>query len=129
MLSRADVIRAYNRALLSQRTFRGAAGAGEVPQWSTAYRIMTLPVPAPWQGRSLRALDCRARFGVSVLAVQPHDQPGHAFEVPDPDRALESGDSLVIAGPAAEIERFERTTQGWAKTPDVSALTGAKRRV
>jgi len=111
LLSRADAIRAYNRALVTMRTFRGAAGADELPQWSKAYSATTLQVPAPWHGRSLRELDCRARFGVSVLAVRLHDKPGHTFEVPDPDRLLESGDSLVIAGPAAKVRRFERTVR------------------
>ena len=41
-------------------------------------------VPAAWDGRTLRDLDCRARFGVSVLAVEPRDKPGHTFEVPTP---------------------------------------------
>jgi len=62
----------------------GAAGADELPQWSKAYRVTTLRVPERWLGRSLRDLDCRARFGVSVLAVRPHDKPGQTFEVPDP---------------------------------------------
>ncbi len=74
--------------------------------------MTTLPVPEDWYGRSLRDLDCRARFGVSVLAVQAHDKPGQTFEVPDPDRVLATGESLVIAGPAAQVERFERTARG-----------------
>ena len=57
-----------------------------------------------------RVLDCRARYGVSVLAVEPREKPGHTFEVPDPDRRLESGDSLVIAGPAAKVASLERAS-------------------
>jgi CIC family chloride channel protein len=109
LLSRADVIRAYNRTLLAMRTVPGTAGADELPQWSKAYRVTTMAVPASWLGRSLRELDCRARFGVSVLAVQAHDKPGRTFDVPDPDRALATGESLVVAGPAAEVERLERS--------------------
>jgi len=114
LLSRADAIRAYNRTLLTMRTVPGA-GAGapdEMPQWSRGYRVTSLLVPHDWNGRTLRDLDCRARFGVSVLAVEPRDKPGHTFEVPDPDRTLEAGDSLVIAGPAAKVARFERTAAG-----------------
>jgi len=44
-----------------------------------------------------------------VLAVQADDKPGHTYEVPDPDRVLEAGESMVIAGPAAAVRRFERT--------------------
>jgi CIC family chloride channel protein len=113
LLSRADVIRAYNRALVTMRTIPGAAGADEMPQWSKGYRVVRLPVPAAWDGRTLRDLDCRARFGVTVLAVEPRDKPGHTFEVPDPDRRLDAGDTLVIAGPIAAVSTFERTARRW----------------
>jgi CIC family chloride channel protein len=109
LLSRADAIRAYNRTLLTLRTVPGTPGADELPRWSKAYRVTTLPVPAQWLGHSLRELDCRARFGVTVLAVQDDDKPGGTFEVPDPDRALHDHESLVIAGPAAAVHKFERT--------------------
>ena len=115
LLSRADAIRAYNRALLAMRTVPGTAGADEMPRWSKAYRVTTVPVPPHWQGQSLRDHDWRARFGVSVLAVQPHDRPGQTFEVPDPDRLLETGDSLVIAGQPKEVRRFERTARRGAR--------------
>ena len=90
LLSRADVIRAYNRALVTMRTIPGTAGADEMPQWSKGYRVVRLPGAAT-RGTAERSaqLDCRAQFGVSVLAVEPRDKPGHTFEVPDPDRRLE----------------------------------------
>jgi CIC family chloride channel protein len=118
LLSRADVIRAYNRALLTMRTIPGTAGADELPQWSKSYRVVRLPVPVSWDGQTLRTLDCRARFGVSVLAVEPREKPGHTFEVPDPDRRLEAGDTLVLAGPAASVSTFERNTRRWASDTD-----------
>jgi len=116
LLSRGDAIRAYNRALLAMRTVPGTAGADEKPQWSKAYRVTTVPVPPHWQGQSLRELDWRARYGVSVLALHPHDQPGQTLEVPDPDRTLVTGDSLVIAGQPANVRRFERAARATART-------------
>jgi len=110
LLSRADVIRAYNRTLLTMRTVPGAAAGDQMPQWSRGYRVTSLLVTENWNGHTLRELDCRARFGVSVLAVEPRDKPGHTFEVPDPDRRLDTGDSLVIAGPSAKVARFERAS-------------------
>jgi CIC family chloride channel protein len=109
LLSRADVIRAYNRTLLTVRTVPGAPGAEELPQWSKAYRVTTLAVPPEWLGRSLRELDFRAHFNVSVLAVQADNTPGRTFEVPDPDRILRDGEWMVLAGPAAAVRALERT--------------------
>ncbi len=117
LLSRADVIRAYNRTLLTARTVPGAPRGEELPQWSRAYHVATLAVPPQWLGHSLRALDCRARYGVSVLAVQDGDKPGRTFEVPDPDRILHAGESLVIAGPAAAVRRLERTLASGVPAP------------
>ncbi len=124
LLSRADVIRAYNRALVTMRTIPGAAGTDEVPQWSKGYRVARFPVPTTWDGRSLRELDCRARFGVSVLAVERRDDPAHTFEVPDPDRALQAGDTLVIAGPIAAVSSFERVTRRSQVVDDAVASAG-----
>ncbi|HEY2388506.1 MAG TPA: chloride channel protein [Candidatus Binatia bacterium] len=109
LLSRADVIRAYNRTLLTVRTVPGAPGADELPQWSKAYRVTSLPVPPEWLGRSLRELDFRAHFNVSVLAVQKDNTPGRTFEVPDPDRTLLDGEWMVLAGPSAAVRALERT--------------------
>lgn len=111
LLSRADVIRAYNRALVTMRTIPGTAGADELPQWSKGYRVVRLRVPVAWDGCSLRQLDCRAQYGVSVLAVEPHAKPGHTFEVPDPDRRLEADDALVVAGPSAAVAALQRTAR------------------
>jgi CIC family chloride channel protein len=124
LLSRADVIRAYNRALVTMRTIPGTAGADELPQWSKDYRVVRLPVPVSWDGQTLRALDCRARFGISVLAVEPREKPGHTFEVPDPDRRLEAGDTLVLAGPAASVSSFERNAR--RRHGDGGALRAAR---
>jgi Trk K+ transport system NAD-binding subunit len=95
--------------LLTVRTVPGAPGADELPQWSKAYRVTTLAVPAEWLGRSLRELDFRAHFNVSVLAVQADNTPGRTFEVPDPDRVLREGEWMVLAGPAAAVRALERT--------------------
>ncbi|MCC6764470.1 MAG: chloride channel protein [Deltaproteobacteria bacterium] len=122
LLSRADVIRAYNRALVAMRTIPGAAGVDALPRWSKGYRVVRFEVPRGWDGRTLRELDCRARFGVSVLAVERRDDPGHTFEVPDPDHALAAGDTLVLAGPAGEVTDFERTAR--RGPPDAFAPAG-----
>ncbi len=125
LLSRADVIRAYNRTLLTVRTVPGSPGADELPQWSKAYRVTTLPIPPEWLGRSLRELDFRAHFSVSVLAVQAGNTPGRSFEVPDPDRVLRDGEWMVLAGPAAAVRALERTINASARRPVSKTLTRA----
>src|SRR5207302_7940479 len=59
--------------------------------------------PGAWVGRSLRDIDCRARYGVAVLAVRPSGRIESGYELPDPDRPLGAGDSLVLAGTAEAL--------------------------
>jgi len=108
MLSRADLIGAYNRAVASLgalplASWVSSAGAGE----SDEFRVAVLGVPRGWVGRTLRAIDCRARYGVTVLAVHPAGDAARAYRVPDPDRPLASGDRLVLAGTAEGLRRAQ----------------------
>jgi len=100
MLSRADLIAAYNRtvATLSASAIPAWLRTAE-PQWADRYRVVPVEVPEHWVGRTLREIDCRARYGVAVLAVQRSGQGDDGgYELPDPDRALAPRDVLVLAG-------------------------------
>ncbi len=105
MLSRADLIAAYNRTVAMLGTLPMPAWlAATEPNWSERYRVMVIDVPERWIGRSLRDLDCRARYGIEVLAVQPRGhQAGRGYELPDPTRPLATGDTLVIAGTLEQL--------------------------
>jgi CIC family chloride channel protein len=100
MLSRADLIAAYNRtvAILSTVTMPAWLVTAEARS-SERYRVSVVEVPGGWVGRSLREIDCRARYGVTVLAVQPRGRDAAmGYELPDPNRQLAPGDMLVLAG-------------------------------
>lgn len=105
-LSRSDVVRAYNRATASLGMAHSVAAAPEVRRWEEMLRVATVPVPREWVGSTLRQIDCRARYGISVLAVRRADGVlAHRNGAPDPDRPLARGDTLVIAGPHNAVER------------------------
>src|SRR5204862_7021672 len=74
MVSRADLIAAYNRtvATLGELPVSAWLTAG-ASRWAEDFRVVSIRVPASWVGRSLREIDCRARCGVPVLAVA-HDR-------------------------------------------------------
>jgi CIC family chloride channel protein len=99
MLSRADLITAYNRAVGSLGALPLDAWLGDNDtSWSHDYRVITIPIPAPWIGRSLRGIDPRGRLGVTALAVRPAGALGADWAVPDPDRNFVLGDMVVLAG-------------------------------
>jgi CIC family chloride channel protein len=104
MLGRTNLIAAYNRAASSLGTLPlGAWLDDNEPAWSHGYRVITTPVPAGWLGRSLREVDCRGRWGVTVLAARTPGGAHDAWEVPDPDRLFEAGDLVVMAGTSERL--------------------------
>jgi len=65
--------------------------------------VQELVVPEDWRGRTLRELQVRSEFGVSVVAI--HDTTVDEMVVPpDPDETLEHTDTLLLAGTDAALK-------------------------
>ncbi len=105
LISRRDVSQAFNRVTVSLSAHEsGDRGIF----WATGYRVSRLKVPAGASGKTIRQLDPRARYSVSVLAVQDGGDPDGGFAPLGPDRALNPGDLIVAAGRPADLRRFIR---------------------
>ncbi len=62
-----------------------------------AFSIQEMAVPNEWIGRSLRELNVRASYGVTVIAI--HDVLTDQMNpVPDPKSPLKDSDTLLVAG-------------------------------
>ena len=69
-------------------------------------------------GKTLRALDFRATYGVNVLAIQKRvtfiKETGEADfrmefdDLPNPDDKIESGDILIVVGSPENIEKVAK---------------------
>lgn len=69
---------------------------------SEEYSIAELAAPASWAGKTLRALDIRAKYHVSVIALRRGDD----FTVsPGADAAIAAGDTLVALGTVRDLAR------------------------
>ncbi len=109
LVSRRNVSQAFNRVTVSlsaQET--GDRGIF----WATGYRVSRLQVPAGAMGKTLRQLDPRARYSVSVLRDQDGGDADTGFAPLGPDRALKPGDLIVAAGRPADLRRFIRDLEG-----------------
>ncbi len=109
IVTRHDIAEALTRAtgsfaLLSRRDTH--------IYWSTGYRVTRIRVPPGAQGKTLRELDTRARFGVSVLAIQSGSDPLGGFELLEPDQKLRGGDVIIAAGRSAGLRVLERELRG-----------------
>ncbi len=66
-------------------------------QMGHGYSIREVVVPPEWQGKSLRVIDMRQRFGLHVVGV--HDMLRDRMVIPpDPDQPLTTSDTLLVAG-------------------------------
>jgi len=103
VLARADVIRHYNREILRRDAVlkfveqaEREGPDGERLQLPTGDVKDELAVKGQLVGRTLRELNLRARFGVTIYAMR--DAEGDASS-PQPDRPLTAGETLVLYGP------------------------------
>ena len=80
--------------------------------WSTEYRVARIRIPPGAKGKNLRMLNPRARFGVSVLAIQSGSEPLSGYSLLDPDQTLTPGDMVIAAGRSTGLRAFERDLRG-----------------
>jgi chloride channel protein, CIC family len=108
LVTRRNIIQALNRVAVSL----AATGTRE-PNifWATGYRVTQLRVPETANGKTLRQLDPRVRFGVSVLAVQGAADPDSGFTTIAPDQPLRQDDLLIAAGRSADLRNFRRALE------------------
>lgn len=68
------------------------------------FGVQEMAVPTAWRGKTLRELELRPRYNVSVIAV--HDVLTDTMTpVPDPDAPLKDSDTLLIAATDANLQR------------------------
>ena len=114
LISRQAIALAVSRARVS---LDALATRDTGISWSTDYRIARIRVLAASAGRTLRELNLRARFGVTILAVQS-SSPAGGFAPIDPDYILKQGDLLVAAGRPANVRTFERYLDASCEEPE-----------
>jgi len=76
--------------------------------WASGYHVTRVSVPSNGIGRTIRELDARARFGVTVLAIQKRDEVEMGFRPASPDQRLSQGDVMMIAGRPGDVRSFTR---------------------
>ncbi len=108
LVPRREIAQVLNRMIVSLSTM---ATTGSSIFWATGYRLMRIKVPESARDRTMVELAPRARFGVSVLAVQDGSQES-GFVPITPDRRLRAGDVIIAAGRPSDLRRFSSTLQG-----------------
>lgn len=73
-------------------------------QLTPGYQLIELAAIDAWENRSLKDLDIRAKYGVSVLAIKQGDKINIS---PSGGDVIRRGDILVVLGSTQDIERFQ----------------------
>ena len=72
---------------------------------SDEYAIVECNAPETWIGKSLRQLNIRAKYGVSVIAFR---RAGRLVVSPHPDELIRSGDMLVLLGQSDDLSHLTK---------------------
>jgi len=106
-----DIIAFYEREVLAKAHLVKMVGPraerdDAKVRLSDEFVIETVPVSADLAGKNIVQLDLRRRYGIQVLAVR---EKGRDRGTVDPERLLEEGDTLVIAGRRDRVAAFRQS--------------------
>jgi Trk K+ transport system NAD-binding subunit len=70
--------------------------------------VAEVPVPSSFVGKTIRELDIRQTYGVSVLMVKQQSLEGreNLHSTPDADYAFEEDDVMLVMGPNEALRRL-----------------------
>ncbi len=71
------------------------------------YSIVELKAAKDWQGKSLKDLNIRAKYGINIMAIKQDDK---VVVSPAADDTIQRDDVLVVIGKAEEINRFQENS-------------------
>jgi CIC family chloride channel protein len=114
---RRDLLEVYNRESLKENLADGLshelstideAGTSRI----AGYIIREIPVLDSLAGKTLASLRIRNRYGIEILLIKKKknlfsEENGDEIIAPDPNLALNLGDTLVVFGEESKIRQFE----------------------
>lgn len=71
------------------------------------FALQEMAVPDSWLGRSLKELEMRGRFNITVVAVRDV-LTGTIIGVPDPEALLKDSDTLFVSGAKSDLARVTK---------------------
>lgn len=107
-VSRKDIINIYNREILKQGSLGLKFIQRKLPEYGPAhntvdlpegFEISVLPLSKEMVNHTVKSLDIRAKFGVTVVAINRRGEMGERrVVIPEPDEKFRKGDMLVLIG-------------------------------
>ena len=116
-ISRRDIIDLYNREVL-RKDVLGLKVVQESGQerkrshlaLSDEYKVDYVTVVDGIAGKTIRELDIRARFNITILAIKKYGGGmTNINEIPSPESKLKAHDILVVVGKESDVENFKKS--------------------
>lgn len=114
--SRRDIINVYNREILRQDSLGLKFIQGKLPGRSPAHSYVDLPegcetnvipVTKMMRGKTLKELDIRRHFNVTVVAINRRGERGERKVIlPSPEEVLQVRDMLVVIGDSGALKNI-----------------------
>ena len=114
-LSAGDIFMLYSQEIFGRekrlahfvRSVEGSRTETTFVELPSEYVVAQVTFPPSFEGASIRELSPRTRFGVNIIEVKRPMGAGQERRIiPDPAMQLQRGDSLIVVGRPADIERM-----------------------
>lgn len=130
-ISKKDVIKLYNREIMKKDVLGvkyvrelGKEKSRNLVQLPKEFIVDFVPVLNNFIGKSIKGLDIRAKYHVTILAVKKKlSDIVLTSEMPDPDRIFENGDILVVAGKQDAVTRFRKAAMKTVEKVKINKMT------
>ena len=114
IISKKEIIKFYNQQILTKDVLGvqyvrdyGADKRRNLIKLPQKFKIDFISVPEKFIGKSIKDVNIRAEFKITILAVKRKiSDIGQDDEMPDPERIFKDGDILVVAGKEDDIKQF-----------------------
>ncbi len=113
-LTRKDILSVYNLEVMKKNLsgfkFISKVGDGEQKKYidlSSKYRVEYITVPKHFINKSIKTLDTRKNYDITILAIENANSDSH--NLPKPDTVFDRGDSLIIVGDNKAMDKFLNT--------------------
>ena len=113
-IRRKDVIEAYNREIARLDVTAELVGSMKSldeehdVDFVDGYMLSEVNAPSEFCGRSLRALNLRARYNIQIILIKRAGSSGREHSiVPQPSERLREEDKIVVVGPRKQIQMLK----------------------
>lgn len=107
-ITRKDIISVYNRQVIKRGTQSiliekdGTSEMKNYLQVGNEFQIHTLQIPKPWHNKTLKELDFRAKYNLTVIGLKKESEI--SFIIPDINYRFKRNECITVVGTQKDIE-------------------------